>query len=62
MFLISLAARVRKVLSSSRIKLHDSKAEETTALKRLRELMEISNSNRVEAALLQSAARSDEDE
>jgi hypothetical protein len=33
MFLTRLFARVRKILSGSRLKLHDSKTEGTTALK-----------------------------
>jgi hypothetical protein len=48
MFLTRLFARARKILSGSRVKLHDSKFEDTVTLKRLRELMEIANSNRTE--------------
>ena len=47
MFLTRLFARARTILSDFRVKLHDSKVEDTVTLKRLRQLMEIANSNRI---------------
>jgi hypothetical protein len=60
MFLTRLFARARNILSGSRIKLHDSKVEDT--LKRLRELMEIANSNRIATLSPGFAAREEDPE
>jgi hypothetical protein len=60
MFLTRLFARARKFLSGSRVKLHDSKVEDTVTLKRLRELMEIANSNRIEKPSPGFAAREED--
>jgi hypothetical protein len=60
MFLTRLFARARKIFPSSRLKLRDSKAEETAALERLRELMEIANSNRIATPLPEFAAREED--
>jgi len=57
MFLTRLFARARNILSGSRVKLHDSTVEDTVTLKRLRELMEIANSNRIETPSPRFAAR-----
>jgi len=55
MFLTRLFARARTILSDFRVKLHDSKVEDT--LKRLRELMEIANSNWIATLSPRFAAR-----
>ena len=58
MFLTRLFARARNILSDFRVKLHDSKVEDT--LKRLRELMEIANSNRIATVSPGFAARAED--
>jgi len=60
MFLRRLFARARKILSDSRVKLHDSRVEDTVTLKRLRELMEIANSNRIATLSTGFAAREED--
>ena len=58
MFLTRLFARARNFLSDFRVRLHDSKVEDT--LKRLRELMEIANSNRIATLSTGFAAREED--